>query len=32
VKIEIEFRDGDGAADIEERLTGVPTEDGFSGE
>jgi hypothetical protein len=29
VEIEIEFRDGDGPADIEEKLTGVPTEDGF---
>jgi hypothetical protein len=29
VEIEIEFRDGGGPADIEEKLTGVPTEDGF---
>ncbi len=29
VEIEIEFRDGDGPADIEEKLTGVPTEAGF---
>jgi len=29
VEIEIEFRDGDGPADIEEKLTGVPTADGF---
>jgi len=29
VEIEIDFRDGDGPADIEEKLSGVPTEDGF---
>jgi hypothetical protein len=29
VEFEVEFRDGDGPADIEETLTGVPTEDGF---
>jgi hypothetical protein len=29
VEFEVEFRDGEGPADIEETLTGVPTEDGF---
>ena len=29
MEIEIDFRDGDGPADIEEKLSGVPTEDGF---
>jgi len=29
VEFEFEFRDGDGPADIEETLRGVPTEDGF---
>jgi hypothetical protein len=29
VEFEVEFRAGDGPADIEETLTGVPTEDGF---
>jgi hypothetical protein len=29
VEFEVEFRDGDRPADIEETLSGVPTEDGF---
>lgn len=29
MEFEVEFRDGDDPADIEEKLSGVPTEDGF---
>lgn len=29
MEFKVEFRDGDGPSDIEETLSGVPTEDGF---